>query len=70
MDTTPRLRTLFLLFLRVGSTAFGMGMLQSLRETLLRHRLVSEQELAEDLALVLLQEIPDCNICLQSMTGR
>lgn len=58
MNAPPRLRTLFLLFLRVGSTAFGMGMLQSLRETLLRHQLVSEQELAEGLALVQLYPGP------------
>lgn len=54
----PPLHTLFLLFLRVGGTAFGMGMLQSLRETLLRHRLVSEEELAEGLALVQLYPGP------------
>jgi chromate transporter len=55
---TPRLSALFLLFLRVGGTAFGMGMLQSLRETLLRHKLVTEQELAEGLALVQLYPGP------------
>ena len=57
-SASPALRTLFLLFLRVGATSFGMGMLQSLRETLLRHKLVSEQELAEGLALVQLYPGP------------
>lgn len=54
----PALGVIFLLFLRVGATAFGMGMLQSLRETLLQRRMATEQELAEGLALVQLYPGP------------
>ncbi|SFN60945.1 chromate transporter [Formivibrio citricus] len=49
---------IFLLFMHVGATAFGMGMLQSLRETLLKRRMATEHELAEGLALVQLYPGP------------
>jgi chromate transporter len=52
------LPAIFLLFLRIGSTSFGMTMLENLRQYAIRHRLVSEQEVHEGLALVQLYPGP------------
>jgi chromate transporter len=52
------LPAIFLLFLRIGSTSFGMTMLENLRQYAIRHRLVSEQEVHAGLALVQLYPGP------------
>jgi chromate transporter len=49
---------LFLAFLRIGSTSFGMTMLENLRQTTVRCGLISEQEMREGLALVQLYPGP------------
>jgi chromate transporter len=54
----PRLIDLFGAFFRVGLTAFGMAILQSLRATALRRGFVSEAEIEEGIALVQLYPGP------------
>jgi chromate transporter len=49
---------LFVMFLRIGATSFGMTMLENLRRAAMRRRLVSEQEMREGLALVQLYPGP------------
>lgn len=57
-QSVPTLRSLFGAFFRVGLTAFGMAILQSLRATALRRGFVSEAEIEEGIALVQLYPGP------------
>lgn len=56
--SAPALAELFSAFFRVGLTAFGMAILQSLRATALRRGFVSEAEIEEGIALVQLYPGP------------
>lgn len=58
VPVTVRLADLFGAFFRVGLTAFGMAILQSLRSTALRRGFVSEAEIEEVIALVQLYPGP------------
>jgi len=49
---------LFTTFLRIGSTSFGMTMLENLRQAAMRRSLINEQEMREGLALVQLYPGP------------
>ncbi|MEN6584523.1 MAG: chromate efflux transporter [Sulfuricella sp.] len=55
MDTSPPpvpLRTIFLAFLQVGMTAYGMAILQKLRALVIRRGWLTEEETNEGLAMV------------------
>lgn len=56
--SAPSLRDLFGAFFRVGLTSFGMAILQNLKTMALRRGFVSDQEIAEGLALVQLYPGP------------
>ena len=55
---SARLAELFMAFLRVGLTSFGMGILQNLQAMTLRRRFLSEQTFREGLAMVQLYPGP------------
>jgi chromate transporter len=55
---SPTVFGLFLAFLCIGATSFGMTMLENLRQSTMRRGLVSEQEMREGLALVQLYPGP------------
>jgi chromate transporter len=52
------LRTIFLVFLRLGTTAFGMAILQKVRQLVIKRRWLNEEETREGLALVQLYPGP------------
>lgn len=54
----PTALGLFVIFLRIGATSFGMTMLENLQQAAMRRNLVSEQEMREGLALVQLYPGP------------